>query len=99
MRCPHKSSGPLVNFTLLAVLALTANCLPLRAGQEIRNKEIVEPSAPVEPAYEAGRGLLTLQGPSGMFINPTSATLPQGKFTLQYCNFYPENQTEVVAHG
>jgi hypothetical protein len=69
----------------------------LHAGQEI--KETVSPAAPAAPPYEAGRGLLTLQGPSGMFINPTSATLPQGKFTLQYCNFYPENNTEIVTHG
>jgi hypothetical protein len=67
-----------------------------RAGQEV--KEVTE-SVPVEVPYEGGRGLLTLQGPSGMFINPTSGTLPQGKFTLQYCNFYPNNETVVVAHG
>ena len=85
---------------LLSALALIAAFIvpptPVRAGQEI--KETAPPTAP-GPGYEAGRGLLTLQGPSGMFINPTSATLPQGKFTLQYCNFFPENNTEIVAHG
>src|SRR5687768_7103449 len=37
------------------------------AGQEIASKEVVETLPTVEPAYEGGRGLLTLQGPSGMF--------------------------------
>lgn len=49
--------------------------------------------------YEAGRGLITLEGPSGMFINPTSATLPQRGATLQYCFFLPNNETDVVGHG
>ncbi len=53
----------------------------------------------VDPPYEAGRGLITLEGPSGMFINPTSATLPRGAFTLQYCVFFPNSDTEVVGHG
>lgn len=52
-----------------------------------------------ESQYEAGRGLLTLQGPSGMFINPTSATLPKGAFTAQYCLFFPKDSTAIVGHG
>jgi hypothetical protein len=66
-------------------------------------------TAPVEPGpepvamddvpYEAGRGLLTLQGPSGMFINPTSATLPANTFTAQYCFFLPENTGDIWGHG
>lgn len=39
----------------------------------------------VEAPYEANRGLLTTEGPTGLFINPTSATLPKGAFTAQYC--------------
>lgn len=49
--------------------------------------------------YEAGRGLLTLEGPSGMFINPTSATLPKDAATLQYCIFFPDNRTDVIGQG
>ena len=51
------------------------------------------------PPYEAGRGLLTMEGPSGLFMNPTSATLPQGAFTAQYCFFLPENDSSPWAHG
>lgn len=53
---------------------------------------------PVE--YEANRGLLTLQGPSGLFINPTSATLPAGAFTVQYCFLLPDfSFGDTMAHG
>jgi len=43
--------------------------------------------------YVGGRGLITVAGPSGMFINPTSGTLQQGQFTLQWCFL---NQDDVV---
>lgn len=52
-----------------------------------------------EEGYEAGRGLITLEGPSGLFINPTSATLPKDAGTAQYCVFFPNNKTDVVGHG
>ncbi|HEX4085427.1 MAG TPA: hypothetical protein VHY22_10985 [Chthoniobacteraceae bacterium] len=40
--------------------------------------------------YQGGRGLLTIQGPTGLFINPTSGTMPAHAFTLQYC-FWTDN--------
>lgn len=52
-----------------------------------------------EPAYEGGRGLLTLEGPSGMFINPTSGTMPKDHGTLQYCLLFVDNESDVVGHG
>src|SRR5215204_4899285 len=70
-----------------------------RAGREViatdYGKNPVAPEAP----YEAGRGLLTLEGPTGMFINPTSATLPQGAYTAQYCTLFPNTDDEIVGHG
>jgi len=54
---------------------------------------------PTPAAYEAGRGLITLEGPSGMFINPTSATLGAGSATLQYCMFLPNQNTDVIGNG
>jgi hypothetical protein len=38
-----------------------------------------------EEGYEGGRGLITLEGVSGMFLNPTSGTLPARSITAQYC--------------
>lgn len=52
-----------------------------------------------EAGYEGGRGLITLEGPSGMFINPTSATLPEKAYTGQLCVFFPNNKTDVVGTG
>lgn len=52
-----------------------------------------------EAPYEGGRGLLTLEGPSGMFLNPTSATLPKGAFTAQACYLNPNLDDSVNASG
>ena len=38
-----------------------------------------------EDFYVGGRGLITIQGMAGMFLNPTSGTLGQGQFTVQWC--------------
>jgi len=53
------------------------------------------------PTARESRGLITLEGPSGMFIDPTSATLPQGTFVLNYCVFVPTLPEGVglVGHG
>ncbi len=77
----------------------TLPLVPALAGETyVSSKEISyieeEPLVP----YEAGRGLITLEGPSGMFIAPTSATLPKGAFTAQYCVFFPNHDT-IVGHG
>lgn len=58
-----------------------------------------------ERPYVGGRGMISASGMSGMFINPTSGTLPQGDFTVQYClyinNLYGShfNTDHVVGHG
>jgi hypothetical protein len=64
-------------------------------------KEAIAPVAPEAPIdlYEGGRGLITLEGPAGLFINPTSGTLPAGAATLQYCFFLPTNNFNLVGHG
>jgi hypothetical protein len=36
-------------------------------------------------AYKGARGLVTLEGITGMYLNPTSGTLAAGKLTTQYC--------------
>ena len=57
-------------------------------------------------AYRGGRGLITLEGPTGMFINPTSGTAEKGAITAQYCaamleqNDYTEVQhTAILSYG
>lgn len=50
--------------------------------------------------YDGGRGLVTLTGPTGLFINPTSGTMPAGSVTVQYCFFLPGGATvKPSGHG
>lgn len=53
-----------------------------------------------EAPYVGGRGLITDELATGMFLNPTSGTLRQFEFTLQYCAliFHAGDQT-AVGHG
>jgi len=74
----------------------------LLAGEPITasSGKDVSITSDLAPPYEANRGLVTLHGPSGMFINPTSATLPANAFTIQYCFFAPDFDFEgTLAHG
>ncbi len=91
-----------MKFNLLpkfGALALAALALPTMAG-EVSISAKNPPPPPVEDEYVGGRGLLTIQGPSGLFINPTSGTMPAGAFTAQYCFFLPNNNTDILmAHG
>lgn len=60
------------------------------------------PAAKVdEPApYVGGRGLITEELATGMFINPTSGTLGQYQATLQYCALiFHVNHETGVGHG
>ncbi|HSI35021.1 MAG: hypothetical protein ACAI43_09750 [Phycisphaerae bacterium] len=60
----------------------------------------VAPGGPAAEKYKGGRGMITLQGMSGMFLNPTSGTLDQGQLTIQYCLFVNDYDTgTVVGHG
>lgn len=91
-----------VKKSILLSLLLTLGLTPhLFAGTALvssrETKEYVEPEP--EEVYYGARGLITLSGPAGMFINPTSGTLAQGKYTFQYCLFWPNRDTDVVGHG
>ena len=91
-------SSRMTNHLTQPIASALAACIVLataHAGSTVSDKKSVVPDAP----YEAGRGLITLEGPSGMFINPTSATLPQGAYTAQYCLFFPNQDTDIVGHG
>ncbi len=58
------------------------------------------PTAGQPPPYVGGRGLITDELATGMFLNPTSGTLGQYQFTLQYCAliFHVGHDT-AVGHG
>jgi len=53
-----------------------------------------------EAPYVGGRGLITEELATGMFINPTSGTLPQYQGTVQYCALiFKVADNTVVGHG
>ncbi len=65
------------------IAVLLACLLPCCASFDISHWNN-DPSA-AGTAYVGGRGVVSLEGPSGLFINPTSGTPPKGKVTAQTC--------------
>lgn len=51
-------------------------------------------------SYIGGRGLITEEGPTGMFLNPTSGTMAKGHVTAQYCAIVYQDtaQSSVAGH-
>lgn len=90
--------------------ALTEALTALRADMHdddarAEGQDAVAPARAAVP-YDGGRGLITLEGISGMFLNPTSGTLPAGALTAQYCvailekNERTEDQhTAMISYG
>jgi hypothetical protein len=91
-------TNTLLKFGALAFAALS---LQVQAGPVTVSSKNAMPPPVVEEEYVGGRGLLTIEGPTGMFINPTSGTMPAGAFTAQYCFFLPNwSATDpLMAHG
>ncbi|MEY2496948.1 MAG: hypothetical protein QOD12_504 [Verrucomicrobiota bacterium] len=72
------------------------------AGSGITYDSKETPSGPIVEipvAARESRGMITLEGPSGMFLNPTSATLPQGTFAFGYCFVLTAQSTDVLGHS
>lgn len=86
-------------FLKSGALPLVALSVQLHAG-EIAISPTSPPPQPTDD-YVGGRGLLTTQGPTGLFINPTSGTMPAGAVTAQYCFFMPNNSSTdpLMVHG
>jgi hypothetical protein len=83
--------------TLVGVLGTASGIAgpdPIPESKDVNLEPVVE-----VPTARESRGLITLEGPSGMFINPTSATLPQNEFILNYCVLFFNTDTDVVGHG
>jgi hypothetical protein len=83
--------------TLVGVLGIASGFAgpdPIPESKDVNLEPVVE-----VPTARESRGLITLEGPSGMFINPTSATLPQNEIILNYCVLFFDTNTDVVGHG
>src|SRR3954454_11432130 len=90
----------LIGFVVAPVASAGPDVIIARQDAKDVNLEKEGPVVEVPTARES-RCLITLEGPSGMFINPTSATLPKGTFILNYCVFVPTlpDQIGLVGHG
>jgi len=100
MFSPVRIFSPL-SILIGAVLCAALNGATSFAGSTLtydtKDSPIVEipTSAPV---VRESRGLVTLEGPSGMFLNPTSATLPQGVFAIGYCSVLTNQDTDILGN-
>ena len=85
----------------LAALALAAalSASSSFAGSEVSSDSKEYPIVEVPVAARESRGMITLEGPSGMFLNPTSATLRQGTFGFGYCLVLTNQDTDILGHA
>jgi hypothetical protein len=68
------------------------------AGSEATRDSKEFPIVETPVAARESRGLVTLEGPSGMFLNPTSATLPRGTFAFGFCSVLTNQDTDILGH-
>ena len=68
------------------------------AGSEVTRDSKEFPIVETPVTARESRGLVTLEGPSGMFLNPTSATLPQGTFAFGFCSVLTNQDTDILGH-
>lgn len=95
-RC--RSSRSVAAGALIGALSISVSL----AGSGITYDSKETPSGPIVEipvAAKESRGMITLEGPSGMFLNPTSATLPQGTFAFGYCFVLTSQSTDVLGHS
>lgn len=96
----------------LAAADSDLDLLPTKLQLALAQGAIVEQSAPPYLAagspqffadnhegYVGARGLITLEGVTGLYLNPTSGTMPQGTFTAQHCSaILEQNGDEELQH-
>ena len=78
------ASAPAEEHTLTSLIPGTATAADFW-------KELDNPAGTPDSAYVGGRGNITIEGPTGLFINPTSGTAPKGQMTVQACTAVFQN--------
>jgi len=79
---------------LAGALSVSRSFAGSEAAYDSKEFPIVETPVTVRES----RGLVTAEGPSGMFLNPTSATLPQGTFAFGFCSVLTNRDTDILGH-
>lgn len=82
---------------ILAILAINSAVGGTSATYDSKESPIVE--IPTAEVVRVSRGNITLEGPSGMFLNPTSATLPQGVWSAGWCSILTNQDTDILGHS
>jgi hypothetical protein len=91
--------GTLILLGLLAAPAVFAASQTYDSKQSSTDDPKQGPIVEVPVTVRESRGLITLEGPSGMFLNPTSATLPQGVLAYGYCFVLTNQETDILGHA
>jgi hypothetical protein len=68
------------------------------AGSTLTYDSKESPIVEIPTVVRESRGLVTSEGPSGMFMNPTTATLTQGTFAFGYCSVLTNQATDVLGN-
>jgi hypothetical protein len=79
---------------LAGALSVSTSFAGSEATYDTKEYPIVETPVTVRES----RGLVTAEGLSGMFLNPTSATLPQGTFAFGFCSVLTNQDTDILGH-
>ncbi|MEY2573715.1 MAG: hypothetical protein QOJ87_1928 [Verrucomicrobiota bacterium] len=90
-------SGFLTRVTIALFTVNTA----LAASATYDSKDSTSPvvEIPTTTVVRESRGNITLEGPSGMFLNPTSATLPQGLWGAGFCAVLTNQDTDILGYS
>lgn len=80
--------------TLVTALSGATGFAGSQATYDPKESPVVE----IPVTVRESRGLVTSEGPSGMFLNPTSATLPQGTFAFAYCSVLTRQDTDILGN-
>jgi hypothetical protein len=82
---------------ILATFAINAAVAETSATYDSKESPIVE--IPTAQVVRESRGNITLEGPSGMFLNPTTATLPQGVWSAGFCSILTNQDTDILGYS
>jgi hypothetical protein len=83
---------------LAAPVGFAASPITYDSKQSSTDDSKPGPIVEIPVTVRESRGLITLEGPSGMFLNPTSATLPQGVLAYGYCFVLTNQETNILGH-
>jgi hypothetical protein len=90
----------LVAATIVSAISVATSWAASQTLSDSKDSPSVEivPQSPTVEIVRESRGLVTSEGPSGMFINPTTATLPQGTLAFAYCSVLTAQDTDVLGN-